>query len=74
MGETTNEKKSYVGPCPPKGSGVHAYTFKIYALDIEELNPKGLKKSDIEEAMKGHILSKERLIGNFEKKKRFFFF
>ena len=74
MGETTNNEKTYVAPCPPKGSGVHAYTFKIYALDIEKLNPKDLKKSDIQEAMKGHILSEETLIGNFEQKKRFFFF
>ena len=74
LGETTNSKKSYVGPCPPKGSGVHAYTFKIYALDIETLNPKALKKIDIEKAMDGHILSEGTLIGNFEKKKKVFFF
>jgi len=74
MGETTNNEKSYVAPCPPKGSGVHDYTFKIYALDIEELSPKALKKLDIEKAMDGHILSEGRLIGNVEKKNRFFFF
>jgi hypothetical protein len=74
MGETTNNKKSYVAPCPPKGSGVHNYTFKIYALDIEELKPEALKKIDIEKAMKGHILGEARLIGHVEKKKRFFFF
>lgn len=74
IGETTNAKKSYVGPCPPKNSGVHAYTFKVYALDIEELNPIDLKKTDIEKAMEGHILSESTLIGNFERKKKFFFF
>jgi Raf kinase inhibitor-like YbhB/YbcL family protein len=74
MGESTNNKKSYVAPCPPKGSGVHNYTFKIYALDIEELKPENLKKSDIQKAMNEHILSEATLIGQVEKKNRFFFF
>ena len=73
-GEATNSQKSYVGPCPPKGSGIHNYTFKLYALDIEKLNPKGMKKSSIEEAMKGHILAEKKLIGTCQKKKSFFFF
>ena len=73
-GEATNAQKSYVGPCPPKGSGVHNYTFKLYALDVESLNPKGLKKAFIQEAMRGHILDQQTLIGTCEKKKSFFFF
>ena len=74
MGETTNHKKSYVAPCPPKGSGVHNYTFEIYALDIELLKPKDLNKSAIQKTMNGHILSEAILIGQVEKKNRFFFF
>ncbi len=74
MGETTNHKKSYVAPCPPKGSGVHNYTFKIYALDIEVLKPKELNKSAIQKAMNSHILDEATLIGKVEKKNRFFFF
>ncbi len=74
MGKSTNDKKSYVGPCPPKGSGIHGYRFSIYALDIAQLKPNSLKKSDIIKAMKGHILDKDELIGNFEKKKKFLFF
>ena len=74
MGESSNSKKSYVAPCPPKGSGLHNYRFTIYALDIEKLNPKALKKSDIQNAMSGHILSEDSLIGQVERKNRFFFF
>ncbi len=71
---TTNGKKTYIAPCPPKGSGKHGYRFRIYALDIENLNPKGLSKENIEDTMQGHILSQDILIGYVEKKKKFLFF
>ena len=55
----------YQGPCPP--SGTHRYFFKIYALDtILDLN-KNSKKTDLESAMKGHILDKAELVGLFKK-------
>jgi Raf kinase inhibitor-like YbhB/YbcL family protein len=52
----------YGGPCPPPGKP-HRYHFKIYALDIRLDLPPGVRKTDIENAMQGHILDKGELIG-----------
>ena len=31
-------RAGYAGPCPPPGSGVHHYTFTIYALKVDKLD------------------------------------
>ena len=59
------DKKNYGGPCPP--SGTHRYFFKIYALDTQLNLKEGISKSDLEEAMKRHILDKAELIGLYKK-------
>lgn len=58
-------KIGYGGPCPP--SGTHRYFFKIYALDIELSLDAGATKIELLEAMKGHILAKGELIGNYKR-------
>jgi Raf kinase inhibitor-like YbhB/YbcL family protein len=58
-------KNDYGGPCPP--SGTHRYFFKLYALDtVLNLGSKA-KKSDLEGAMKGHILEKAELVGLYRR-------
>lgn len=57
----------YGGPCPP--GGTHRYYFKLYALDtLLDLEGK-VSKSDLEEAMKGHILAEAQLIGKYSRQK-----
>lgn len=57
-------KVGYGGPCPPPGKN-HRYIFTLYALDQKlELKPQSTKE-DLEEMMKGHILSKTTLQGMF---------
>ena len=58
-------KKEYGGPCPP--SGTHRYFFKLYALDTMLNLGSKAKKSDVEQAMKGHILEKTELIGRYRR-------
>ena len=58
-------KHQYGGPCPP--SGTHRYFFKLYALDTMLNLGSKAKKSDIEQAMKGHILEKTELIGRYRR-------
>ncbi len=56
----------YGGPCPPRGPA-HRYFFKLYALDtLLNLKP-GLRKGDIERAMKGHILAQAQCMGTYRR-------
>jgi len=58
-------KKNYGGPCPP--SGIHRYFFKIYALDTNLTLREGVTKSELEGAMKGHIVGNAELVGLYKK-------
>jgi len=55
----------YMGPCPP--SGTHRYYFRLYALDQELSLKSRAGKSDLESAMRGHILAQAELMGRFAK-------
>jgi len=62
-----NEVK-YRGPCPPPGNP-HRYFFKLFALDTTLSLQKGSSKSQLEEAMEGHILGRAELIGTYKRSK-----
>lgn len=67
QGLTGWRKPGYRGPAPPKGSGVHHYTFKVYALDTGlELKP-GLNKDDLLKAIEGHVIGEGELAGTYER-------
>jgi hypothetical protein len=59
-----SHKTGYGGPCPPIGR--HRYFHKLYALDIT-LDLRGATKSQIERAMRGHVLASAELIGTYQK-------
>jgi Raf kinase inhibitor-like YbhB/YbcL family protein len=55
----------YSGPAPP--SGVHRYTFILYALDSQlNLNP-GVTRGDFLKAAEAHTLAQTRLTGRYGK-------
>ncbi|MFL6581894.1 MAG: YbhB/YbcL family Raf kinase inhibitor-like protein [Burkholderiales bacterium] len=58
-------RTGYGGPCPPIGR--HRYFHKLYALDVVLPNLNNPSKSDVEKAMKGHILEQAVLIGTYQK-------
>jgi Raf kinase inhibitor-like YbhB/YbcL family protein len=58
-------KAQFGGPCPPIGR--HRYFHKIYALDTELTGLSSPAKTDLERAMKGHILASAELMGTYEK-------
>ena len=66
QGKTSFGRPRYGGPCPP--SGVHRYFFKLYALDTILSIKEGSNKSDLEQAMQGHIIEKTELMGTYKRK------
>jgi len=65
QGMNDSRKIGYGGPCPP--GGTHRYFFRIYALDTEvDLQP-GATKSQLLNAMEGHILAKGQLMGRYSR-------
>ena len=62
------KKGGYGGPCPPPGHGVHRYFFKLYALDAPINLDPGATKTQLETAMKGHIVAQTMLMGRYERK------
>jgi Raf kinase inhibitor-like YbhB/YbcL family protein len=60
-------KSSYKGPCPPPGT--HRYSFKIFALDRELDLSSGAKRSQVDAAMKGHVIAQGELVGRYARKK-----
>ena len=53
----------YGGPCPP--SGTHRYFFSLYALDAELRLAEGATKTEVLEAMTGHVLAEAMLMGRY---------
>lgn len=62
-GVTSNGDTSYHGPCPPDGE--HRYVFKLYALDRALSLSEGATKTEVENAMEGHIIDQVDLIGRY---------
>lgn len=65
-GRNDFDKTGYGGPCPPPGKP-HRYFFKLYALDTKLNLTAGAAKSDVERAMKGHILAQTELVGRYHR-------
>ena len=60
-------KSGYKGPCPPPGT--HRYSFKVFALDRELDLGGGAKRSQVDAAMKGHVIAQGELVGRYARKK-----
>ena len=69
-GRFGNEKpqSGYFGPRPPVDGKLHAYHFRVYALDAELGLAAGLNKAQLLEAIEGHVLATGMLMGHYERK------
>ncbi len=65
----TNDFKqpAWGGPCPPAGKGAHRYMFRVYALDTTLALVAGASRTDVDAAMKGHILASGTVMGRYER-------
>ena len=66
QGKNSFGKIGYNGPCPPHGQ-THRYFFKLYALDTMLSLKSGATKSELEAAMKGHVLEQATLMGVYSR-------
>ncbi|MGD2116061.1 MAG: YbhB/YbcL family Raf kinase inhibitor-like protein [Acidobacteriota bacterium] len=55
------------GPLPPRGHGTHHYHFKLYALDAEVGLGAGATKTEVLEAIDGHVLAQAELVGTYSR-------
>jgi len=62
-GKTDFDEIGYGGPAPPDKE--HTYIFKLYALDIILNLKQGSTKVEVEESMRGHIITEVKLEGKF---------
>jgi Raf kinase inhibitor-like YbhB/YbcL family protein len=67
LGTNDFGKSGYKGPCPPPGT--HRYSFKIFVLDRELDLRGGAKRSQVDAAMKGHVIAQGELVGRYARKK-----
>ncbi len=66
QGQNDFDKIGYAGPCPPRGSS-HRYTFSLYALDSKLNVAPGATRTQLESAVKGHILAAGQLIARYKR-------
>lgn len=53
------------GPAPPKPGVTHRYHFIVYALDTELEAKPGMNKTQLLEAMKGHVIGQGQLVATY---------
>lgn len=60
-GRNLSGATSYLPPCPPLG--VHRYVFRVYALDVNQIQPESNDKAGVMKAMEGHVVGYGELTG-----------
>ena len=63
-------RPGYFGPRPPVNGQLHAYHFRVYAIDADLDLEAGLNKDDLLAAIDGHILATGILMGHYERKEQ----
>lgn len=53
------------GPAPPKPGVTHRYHFIVYALDAELEAKPGMNKTQLLEAMKGHVIGQGQMVATY---------
>jgi len=66
QGRASNGTIGYLGPHPPKDDGPHHYHFEVFCLDSPLPLGPGASRSEVMNAMAGHVLAKGELVGVYE--------
>tara|TARA_R110002073_G_scaffold214184_5_gene374607 strand:- start:575 stop:1132 length:558 start_codon:yes stop_codon:yes gene_type:complete len=63
-------RAGYFGPRPPVNGHLHAYHFRVYAIDSDLDLAEGLNKDELLAAIDGHVLATGMLMGHYERKEQ----
>jgi Raf kinase inhibitor-like YbhB/YbcL family protein len=67
QGTNSFKKIGYDGPCPPPNDAAHQYVLTLYALNTKlDLKP-GAKRTQVRQAMQGHIIEKAELKAKYKR-------
>ena len=66
QGTNDFRRLGYGGPCPPAGKP-HRYFFRLFALDRKLDLRSGASRSELDRAMKGHILAQGEMMGRYRR-------
>jgi Raf kinase inhibitor-like YbhB/YbcL family protein len=66
QGKTSRGSAGYLGPHPPVGDAPHHYYVQVLALDTLLSLPFGSDRDELLAAVKGHVLAKGQLKGQFQ--------
>jgi Raf kinase inhibitor-like YbhB/YbcL family protein len=66
QGKNDFGKTGWGGPCPPPGKP-HHYRFRVFALDGKIDLAAGSSASDLEHAVKGHVVGEGTLVGTYQR-------
>lgn len=53
----------YGGPCPPESSGVHRYSFRVYAMDKKIKLPAGSALEELQREIQSGVIADAEIIG-----------
>lgn len=68
QGRTDFGRAGYGGPMPPRGHGVHRYSFRLFALGQKLKLVPGATKAQLLQTIQGRILAEASLLGTYERK------
>jgi Raf kinase inhibitor-like YbhB/YbcL family protein len=66
-GKTTMRHDRFDGPAPPPGHGPHHYHFQVFALDRELGLDDGVGRTELLDAMEGHVIAAGEIVGIYER-------
>ena len=61
-------RTGYFGPRPPANGQLHAYHYRVYAIDADLGLEAGLGRDELLAAIDGHVLATGMLMGHYERK------
>jgi hypothetical protein len=67
VGRNSAGQNNYTSPCPPDRE--HRYFFNVYALDATLDLPSSANKSELLQAIEGHVLAQGEIIGRYNRPK-----